>query len=87
MTDCGNVIAEVSASKDSTVEIKLEFEGQKTKWIETNGLEVMSLIGVVKLMCHLKVNDVRVTFSTPKPIICSPDSVLIGDISKLKFYI
>ncbi|XP_035705356.1 protein PTHB1-like isoform X2 [Folsomia candida] len=71
---------EVSASKDSTVEIKLEFEGQKTKWIETNGLEVMSLIGVVKLMCHLKVNDVRVTFSTPKPIICSPDSVLIGDI-------
>lgn len=76
-------ISDVVSSKDNTVEIKLEFEGQKTKWIESTGLEVISLIGVVKLVCHLKVNDVRVTISTRKPIVCSPESVFVGDISKI----
>ncbi|CAL8070351.1 unnamed protein product [Orchesella dallaii] len=81
----------VLASKDSTVEIKVEFEGHKTKWLES-GLEVIALIGQIKILCRLRVNDLRVTVSTPRPITCNTESVYVGDIVgrhtfPLEFYV
>ena len=72
----------IVSTRDSVVEVKVEFEGQKSKWAESNGLEVIALIATVKVLCHSRVNDVRVSIYTPKPIICSQDSVYIGDIGK-----
>ncbi|CAG7831161.1 unnamed protein product [Allacma fusca] len=85
LTQLRKIVAEsgdqnVVASKDATVEVKVEFEGQKSKWIESNGMEVMSLIATIKILCHARVNDVRVNICTPKPIVCSHESVMIGDI-------
>ncbi len=69
------------------MEVKVEFEGQKTRFAESNGLEVIALIATVKVMCHVRVNDVRVTIYTPKPIVCSQDSVYIGDIGKDEMFL
>ena len=74
---------DVSEAKDSTVEVKVEFEGQKSKFVESTQTEVMALIATVKIMCHAKVNDVRVNICTPRPIVCSRESVMIGDIGEL----
>lgn len=84
-------LSDVLASKDSTVEIKVEFEGHKTKWLES-GLEVIALIGKIKILCRLRVNDLRVTISTPRPITCDNESVYVGDIIgrhefPLEFYV
>jgi len=64
------------------VEIRLEMDGQKTKWIESTGLEVISLVATIRILCKVAVNDVRVTVDCMEPINCSPQSVFIGDMGK-----
>jgi len=64
--------------------MKVEFEGQKRIWVEcgSGGVETIALIATIKILCRVRVNEVRVTISTSKPIICTRPSNYIGDIGK-----
>lgn len=53
---------------------------------------MIALIGKIKILCRLRVNDLRVTISTPRPITCDNESVYVGDIIgrhefPLEFYV
>lgn len=74
---------DVSANRESRVDMKIEFEGQKTVWVESTGMEAIALIATVKILCRVRVNDVRVTISTSEPIICTKPSVYVGDIGDI----
>lgn len=76
-------MSDLITAKDTTVEIKVEFEGQNSKWSEQSGIQMIVLVATVKLACRARVNDVRITIYTPSPIVCSQESVNIGDIGIL----